>query len=121
MTATTAPLATILIGYTESDLPRYSSFDGFEPGAAQRVTPVSVDGRLIERLTPEDVAEFVFLATNAPESEVEGSPLAKAVRAVLTGYVEADTYRVRSLSVGDTVTVHNAVIAVERVGVRRVV
>lgn len=116
MTATTAPAATILIGYTESDLPHYSSFDGFKPGAAQRTVPVTVDGRLIERLAPEAVAEAVFMATNAPREVVASSPLAQAVCDVLVGYVDADTYRVRSLSVGDTVFVHNTALAVDRVG-----
>ena len=117
MTATTAPAATILIGFTESDLDNgYSSFDGFRPGASQRVTPVTVDGRLLAHLDAEAVAECIFVATNAPREVVEASPLAKAVCEALVAYVEADTYRVRSLSVGDTVTVHNTTVAVDRVG-----
>ena len=87
----------VTIGFTVGDRPAnyYPMSDGFRAEAVQRIASVTVRD---SNLTPEEIAEAAFVATNHPEPET------------LTGlahdlFVALETETYRSLSVGDTVTI----------------
>lgn len=88
----------IVVGLTKSDLPAYSSYDGWKAGARQETVEVTVPLALTEVVGVKTVAESVFEATNMP---VLANPqtLTGALQDALLGK------RYRSVSVGDTVTV----------------
>lgn len=93
----------LLIGLTKSDRQNdYSSFDdGYRPGAAQSVVRVTVT---TDEFAPTAVewAEAVFEAMNAP-FDLTGP--ARLVQEELTRLNTRFGVRMRSLSVGDTVTI----------------
>jgi hypothetical protein len=95
----------LVIGFTESDRANdYVSFtDGWRPDAAQRVEEVTIDfGDHSEIAAMPDVqwCEAVFVATNAPTLQIiNDKPGAGEI------HLQLSHRRVRSLSVGDTVTV----------------
>jgi hypothetical protein len=118
---------TISIGYTRSDRRRgpagdyIPSVDGYQPGAAQDVVTIEVphDSRL-GQLTIHDLAEAVFVATNAPYPSLrDGTPGAHEIAEALNQWTDpspARRRRLRSLSVGDTVTAHGHTLACLPVG-----
>jgi hypothetical protein len=105
----------ITLGFTESNRSRdYSSFaDGYRIGAQQVSVTIALegDGR---RLPAQLWAEVVFTASNHPLST---DPLVVAVQHALAEQVHTP---LRSLSTGDTVTVHGEMWACESTGWRRV-
>ncbi|MBO3736659.1 hypothetical protein [Actinoplanes flavus] len=105
----------ITLGFTGSDRDAgYVSFsDGYRPGALQQVT-LDGDGDGDE-YSAEDWADAAFSASNHPGLAPAGP--ARAIQLALAGQVRV---RLRSLSVGDTVTVHGQMWACEDVGWRRV-
>jgi hypothetical protein len=86
----------IVIGFTQSALPEYSSFDGYREGAEQKVITIDVDETAMDI---EHVAEQCYLATNYPEPETLTGMAHEIFHAI---YFPHPAY-VRSLSVGDTV------------------
>lgn len=122
---TTPQTMTVTIGLTQSEVDEkteqviYSSFMGYRAGARQEeiVLTVPATGD-----TVEDVAEAVFVASNAPY-EVEG--LAAEIRAAMRRYLLAGGEPTRSLSTGDTVTLTRADgstsrVACENLGWKRI-
>lgn len=111
----------VTIGWTKSSLPEYSSFcDGYKPGAEQHTETIEVEApeSLPRNMTmAEYVAEQAFVATNAPY-EVTG--LAAEIRSAIaaTGYDGRGAHY--SLSVGDTVTVSEVMLACSNFGWERV-
>jgi hypothetical protein len=118
---------TISIGYTRSDRKRgragdyIPSVDGYQPGAAQDVVTIEVphDSRL-GQLTIHDLAEAVFVATNAPYPSLrDGTPGAHEIAEALNRPTDPSPARrrgLRSLSAGDTVTAHGHTLACLPVG-----
>lgn len=86
----------IVIGFTQSDMPRYSSFDGYQEGEYQELLTVDVDDT---DATVTEIAEAVFEATNHPSPETLTGLAGEFFHAI---YDTPQVY-VRSLSVGDTV------------------
>jgi hypothetical protein len=118
---------TISIGYTRSDRKRgpagdyIPSVDGYQPGAAQDVVTIEVpqDSRL-GQLPIHDLAEAVFVATNAPYPSLrDGTPGAHEIAEALNQRTDprpVGRRGLRSLSVGDTVTAHGHTFACLPVG-----
>lgn len=106
----------ITLGFTESDRDAcYISFsDGYLPGARQQIVTVTLEGDG-SQYDAEELAEAAFVASNHP-GEAPTLP-ARAIQLALT---EQATGALRSLSVGDTVTVHGQMWACENSGWRRV-
>ncbi len=107
----------ITLGFTESDRDNdYSSFaDGYRLGARQMSVTIAIegDGRL---LTAEQWAQAAFVGSNHP-----GQAPAGPARAIQSALAEQLHFPLRSLSVGDTVTVHGQMWACESgAGWRRV-
>jgi hypothetical protein len=103
----------LTLGFTASDRDRKrgsSSFtDGYRPGAAQERYDIEVSGA--HELTGPQWAEAVFTATNTPDEVVADTPPAMAVRAAITTLLldgHGSRVRIRSLSIGDTVTAAGA-------------
>lgn len=97
---------TLTIGFTRSDrADDYSSFaDGYRPGAEQDIVEITVESPV--GFTGEQWAEAVFVASNAPgEGHLSDQPGATAVSAALA-QARKNGARMRSLSVGDTVTIN---------------
>jgi hypothetical protein len=92
----------ITIGFTQSDRSRdYSSFsDGYRIGAHQVSVTIALEGDGDTRSAPE-WADAVFVASNTPQWSVD--PLVAGIQHAMA--TQAGT-GLRSLSVGDTVTVH---------------
>ena len=122
----------ITIGWTRSEVVNdqlvYSSFsDGYKPGASQHTETISVvlygngtTGLTAPAMTwegVEQIAEAAFDATNNPDPT---NPLSVAIRdaIVATGYRGQGAHY--SLSVGDTVTVGEVMLACEDLGWSRV-
>lgn len=106
----------ITLGFTESDRTGgYSSFsDGYRLGARQVSVTIALegDGHL---LTGKQWAETAFVASNHP-----GEAPAGPARALQLALAEQVCFPLRSLSVGDTVTVHGQMWGCEPAGWRRV-
>ncbi len=102
----------ITLGFTESDRDRgYSSFtDGYRIGARQTSVTIALEGDGTV-MSGEQWAEAVFIASNQPA--VAGDPVAAAIRHALAEQVHTP---LRSLSVGDTVTVHGHMWACDPTG-----
>jgi hypothetical protein len=114
---------TVRIGYTISDRDRdyIPTRDGYRPGAAQHSVTVELPDRPeLARLTGFELAEAVFVATNAPRHLWRSIAAAAAVAEALLGPTSTlpDEQRrhLRALSVGDTVTVAGRTLACEPVG-----
>ncbi len=106
-------MTTIEIGFTKTDRPgNYIPMcDGYRAGAEQEVLTLAVSN--CSQLTPEQVAEAVFEATNAPD-DVDVTDAAHHIRWELRGRAY------RSLSVGDTVAVAGVKVECKRVGWGRI-
>ena len=92
----------ITVGFTESDHDRgYSSFsDGYRLGARQISVTIALEGAGTA-LSGEQWAEAVFTASNYPGGSLD--PIVAAIQHALADQVHC---RLRSVSVGDTVTAH---------------
>lgn len=99
---------TITVGFTVTDRANdyVPSMDGWRPEAAQEVVMWEVPDN---GLTVEEWAEAVFVATNAPPGIHVQDGATDIVRAMLAGRRAP-----RSLSVGDTVTVHGRTVECAR-------
>ncbi len=102
----------ITLGFTE---PRnggdYLSFsDGYRIGAPQLSVAIALEANGSSR-TAEQWAEAVFAASNLPEPARD--PAVAAIQRALADQVHI---RLRSLSVGDTVTVHGQMWACDPAG-----
>lgn len=106
----------ITLGFTESDRDAgYISFsDGYRPGAPQQQVTLTLEGDG-SQYSAEDWADAAFTASNHPGLAPDGP-----ARAIQLALAEQARIRLRSLSVGDTVTVHGQMWACEDVGWRRV-
>lgn len=112
----------VTVGWTRSDMENgYSSFDGYRVGASQHTETFEVEVAVGQPLHALEylIAEAAFAATNFPPGTTEDS-LAEQILAKIT----ASGYRGQgahySLSVGDTVTVGEVMLACERTGWTRV-
>ncbi len=107
---------TITLGFTESDRAGgYVSYaDGYRPGAAQVLVTIALDIDGSDR-SPQDWADAVFQASNSPAPATD--PAVAAIRHALAEQVHTP---MRSLSVGDTVTVVGQTWACEPSGWRLV-
>jgi hypothetical protein len=106
----------IKLGFTE---PRgsdgYLSFsDGYRIGAPQLSVTITLDGDG-SRWDAQQWAEAAFTATNIHEPA--GDPAVAAIQHAIAEQVHTP---LRSLSVGDTVTVHGQMWACDRAGWHRV-
>lgn len=106
----------ITVGLTLSDRAAnyFPMSDGYREGAAQETVVVEVETGLLVGRSIEDVAEAVFVATNAPTEVVAESRLSCAILAGLLDSMGRAQHR--SLSVGDTVEVDGTRAACGRVG-----
>jgi hypothetical protein len=106
----------ITLGFTVSDSGRgyHSLSDGYRIGSTQTSVTVALqgDGR---HLSAQQWAEAVFIASNQPDPVTD--PTVAAIRHALAEQVST---ALRSLSTGDTVTVHGQMWACEPVGWRQV-
>jgi hypothetical protein len=117
----------VTIGWTRSDRANgYSSHDGYRPGASQHTETivVTLDQSVADFVrdvpgTVERIAEAAFAATNHPYPEgltgLDGQ-VYTAIRA--TGYNGRGAHY--SLSVGDTVSIAEVMLACDSIGWRRV-
>lgn len=117
----------VSIGYTRSDRTRgragnyIPSTDGYQPGAAQDIVTIELPASSqLGQLPIHELAEAVFVATNAPypsfRNGTEGADeIAEALNR-LTDPFPAGRRGLRSLSVGDTVTAHGRTLACLPVG-----
>lgn len=111
----------VTVGWTRSDeTSGYCSFMGYKPGASQHTEVLEIE--VAEDFGPIEgnmyaLAEAAFVATN---SEGPLSPLAQSIRTALdaTGYRGQGAHY--SLSVGDTVTVGEVMLACASLGWERV-
>ncbi len=101
-TTTETKSVTATIGWTISDMPRYSSFDGYQKGEKQHTETVTFE---VPGDYDDERACWVLLdATNSPFVGV-GTPEDNAQMAIrATGYRGAQAHY--SLSKGDTVTIN---------------
>jgi len=93
----------ITVGYTQGnrDAGYVPMIEGYRPGAAQHVLTISV--QLSPDLEDQQIAELVFIATNAPDLDA-GTPEQRIRDAIVdTGYKGTEAHW--SLSIGDTVRV----------------
>jgi hypothetical protein len=106
----------ITVGFTESDRDAgYVSFsDGYRPGARQQLVTITLEGDGTQ-YDPEELAEAAFVASNHPGEAPTGP-----ARAIQLALAEQAPGPLRSLSVGDTVTMHGQMWACENSGWRRV-
>ncbi|MEV7230891.1 hypothetical protein AB0M79_28285 [Polymorphospora sp. NPDC051019] len=106
----------ITLGFTQSDPDAgYSSFsDGYRVGVPQLSVTVALEGDG-SQFTGEQWAEAAFVASNHAEAAPAGP-----ARALQLAMAEQVSTRLRSLSVGDTVTVHGQMWACTGIGWRRV-
>jgi len=102
----------ITLGFTHSDRANdYSSFtDGYQLGAAQTSYTIAVEGAGTH-YRAQEWAEAVFIASNQPGPATD--PVVAAIQMALAEQVRV---RLRSLSVGDTVTVHGQMLACQPTG-----
>lgn len=106
----------IVLGFTESDRDAdyISASDGYRPDAAQQQVTITLEGDGTQ-YSAEELADVAFTASNHPGLAPDGP--ARASQLALAEQVRS---RLRSLSVGDTVTVHSQTWACENDGWRRV-
>ncbi|MDG4834837.1 hypothetical protein O7627_36835 [Solwaraspora sp. WMMD1047] len=106
----------ITLGLTESDRDAdYVSFsDGYRHGAPQQLVTITLEGDG-SQYDAEQWAEAAFVASNHL-----GEAPAGPTRAIQLALAEQVTGPLRSLSVGDTVTVRGQMWACENSGWRRV-
>jgi hypothetical protein len=106
----------ITLGFTESDRHRgYTSFsDGYRIGALQMSVTIAIEGG-DSRLPAQPWAEAAFVASHQPDPSAN-----PAVAAIQRALAEQVTVPLRTLSVGDTVTVGGHMFACEPAGRRRV-
>lgn len=106
----------ITLGFTESNRSRdYSSFaDGYRIGARQITVTIALEGHGTH-LSPRQWADAVFAASNLPGPSSD--PTVAAIQHALAEQVHTP---LRSLSVGDTVTVHGQMWACAPTGWRRI-
>ena len=112
----------VTIGWTKPNRAiGYSNFDGYRPGASQHIETIQLD---MPHATPtlelvEQIADAVFEATNSSQPTHGCSlPAAIAWAIGMTGYWGEGAHY--SLSVGDTVTVGEVMLACARTGWTRV-
>jgi hypothetical protein len=120
----------IIIGYTLPDAGSgyHPMLCGYRPGAAQREVRLDLRGcgrpthrRLLELAAapagPRQWAEAVFVATNAPPRALEEDPRPQVwlLRAAITTRPAVRAV-MRPLSVGDTVTIGDTILACARLG-----
>lgn len=110
----------VILGFTRSDRAAgYSSFDdGYRPGAEQRAVALTVHDAP-DGLTVEQWAEAAFVASNSPDATSRDFSATIALRGALDGAASTGV-RLRSLSVGDTVTVEGETVACAKAGWERV-
>ena len=91
----------IRIGFTKTDRANdyVPSMDGYRPGAEQEYVSLDTGNTINDQEELADVAECVFMAMNAPDAAGHHSETVRRLHAQLLGS------RMRSLSVGDTVSV----------------
>ncbi|MEV7628802.1 hypothetical protein [Actinoplanes sp. NPDC089786] len=106
----------ITLGFTESDRDAgYISFsDGYQPGAQQQLVTITLEGDGTQ-YDAEELAEAAFVASNHPGEAPTGP-----ARTIQLALAEQAPGPLRSLSVGDTVTVHDQMWACENSGWRRI-
>lgn len=113
----------ITLGFTQSDRAHdYSSFaDGYRLGARQVAVTVTVDDDGLD-LAPEAWAEAVFVASNDPAPPPAGStaPADRAVTAIRAALTEQVRFPLRSVSVGDTVSLAGQILACQPTGWQQV-
>jgi hypothetical protein len=114
---------TVRIGYTISDRDRdyIPTSDGYWPGAAQHHVTIELPDRPeLSSLSGPELAEAVFVATNAPADLRRSVPgaaeIAEALYGPASNLPEQQRRHLRALSVGDTVTVAGRTLACEPVG-----
>lgn len=110
----------IILGITRSDRANgYSSFDdGYRPGAEQQAVTLTLpDG--FDGLSIEQWAKAMFIASNAPGASPDEDGAVTALRDALERARRAGC-QIRSLSVGDTVTVNGDTVACAKTGWERV-
>lgn len=114
---------TVRIGYTISDRARdyIPTCDGYRPGAAQHQVSFELPDRPeLAGLSAAELAEAVFVATNAPavlaRSVLGEAEVAEALYGPASNLSEQQRRHLRALSVGDTVTVAGRTLACEPVG-----
>jgi hypothetical protein len=92
--------------------------DGYRPGATQDILTIQLPaGSRLPQLPLHDLAEAVFVATNAPGAAFhDGVPGARQVASALTNPTPARRPRWRSLSIGDTVTANGRTVACQPAG-----
>lgn len=127
MTNDTLPLPTrtveVRIGWTkntdETRAEGYVSFhDGYQPGREQVTLDLVLQNVSVD-MTPEHIAEAAFIATNAPfVGDPFGLPAVIADMIGDAGYHGEDAHY--SLSVGDTVTVGEVMLACASLGWERI-
>src|SRR4051794_34966501 len=117
----------ITIGWTRSEVVDgrlvYSSFgEGYRPGASQHVETITVDmtdTNVPVENWPEVIAEAVFYATNAPRLTYPDGLTGQVCRLIdATDYHGEGAHY--SLSVGDTVTLGEVMLACASLGWERV-
>lgn len=96
----------LTIGFTKSDRSiDYSSYDdGYRPGARQELVTLTVNARGLPEMTAAQWGDAVFEATNAPG--VSDPAARRIAEAISVAQQAGQARRMRSLSVGDTVTVN---------------
>jgi hypothetical protein len=106
----------IILGFTESDRDAgYISFsDGYRPEARQQLVTITLEGDG-SQYDAEELAEAAFVASNHPGEAPTGP-----ARAIQLALAEQAPGPLRSLSVGDTVTVHGQTWACENSGWQRI-
>lgn len=102
-------MISLTVGYTRTDRPElrdrgyFPTLDGYRPGAPQDLLTISADLRVDD---PIAAVESVYVATNAPMAVIDHDSNARAVYDAIVEAVRLDpSLMVKSLSVGDTVTV----------------
>lgn len=106
----------LTLGLTESDRANdyIPSTDGYRHDATQELVALNVYPELPD-VSGEEWAEAAYLATNLPPSDHD-TPAVTALRTAITHHIAEHARPFRSLSCGDTVTVHSQIWACHTVG-----
>lgn len=115
MNNTDATGITITVGFTQSDRANdYVPFDdGYRPGAQQETIQLVVTDYRGPALSLADWAEALFFASNAPGASPSDGLVVAAARAALVA-ARRDGARLRTLSIGDTVTIGDRTVACDK-------